>query len=173
MAGSLIKIDEEIVSSAVASVTLTGIDSTYDVYKIVINKCKVDTDDKDIRIRFTESGTPNTTANYDNAGLGLDTGSAFDNISATNETSLGLSLNIGNATDEQFNCIIYIFNANNSGEFTFCTFENTVITNFAILKGKQGGGVFTVASAVDGIQFIGDSTNIDTGSRFVLYGLKK
>ena len=32
MAGSLIKIDEEIVSSAVASVTLTGIDSTYDVY---------------------------------------------------------------------------------------------------------------------------------------------
>ena len=37
MAGSLRKIDEEIVSSAVASVTLTGIDSTYDVYKVVIN----------------------------------------------------------------------------------------------------------------------------------------
>ena len=32
MAGSLIKIDEEIVTSAVASVTLTGIDSTYDSY---------------------------------------------------------------------------------------------------------------------------------------------
>ena len=33
MAGSLIKIDEEIVSSAVSSVDLTGIDSTYDVLK--------------------------------------------------------------------------------------------------------------------------------------------
>ena len=35
MAGSLIKIDEEIVTSAVSSVTLTGIDSTYDVFKVV------------------------------------------------------------------------------------------------------------------------------------------
>ena len=33
-AGSLIKIDEEIVTPAVASVTLTGIDSTYDVYMV-------------------------------------------------------------------------------------------------------------------------------------------
>ena len=38
MAGSLIKIDEEIVSSAVASVTLTGIDSTYGVC-IALYKC--------------------------------------------------------------------------------------------------------------------------------------
>ena len=37
MPGSLVKIDEEIVSSAVASVTLTGIDSTYDVYMVTSN----------------------------------------------------------------------------------------------------------------------------------------
>ena len=36
MAGSLIKIDEEIVSSAVSSVSLLGIDSTYDVYMVKI-----------------------------------------------------------------------------------------------------------------------------------------
>ena len=41
MAGSLIKIDEEIVSSAVASVTLTGIDSTYDVYMVVLNNVHI------------------------------------------------------------------------------------------------------------------------------------
>ena len=41
MAGSLIKIDEEIVSSAVASVTLTGIDSTYDVYQVVISNAQL------------------------------------------------------------------------------------------------------------------------------------
>ena len=43
MAGSLIKIDEEIVSSAVASVTLTGIDSTYDVYMVKMNNVSVGT----------------------------------------------------------------------------------------------------------------------------------
>ena len=44
MAGSLIKIDEEIVSSAVASVTLTGIDSTYDVYMVRLNNVQPETD---------------------------------------------------------------------------------------------------------------------------------
>ena len=37
MAGSLIEIQKVTVSSAVSSVTLTGMDSTYDVYKLVIN----------------------------------------------------------------------------------------------------------------------------------------
>ena len=183
MAGSLIKIDEFSISSAVASVTLGGgssgssglnasIDSTYDVYMVRINKLEVDTDAQDVKIRFTESGTPNTTSNYDDAGLNIDSGSAFDNVFATNQTSIDLSMNIGNATNEQFNSIIYIFNANNSGEYTFCTFENTMLNNTATLRGKQGGGVFTSASTVDGIQILGDSTNIDNGT-FVLYGLKK
>ena len=39
MAGSLIKITETEITSSTASVTLTGIDSTYDVYKLVINDC--------------------------------------------------------------------------------------------------------------------------------------
>ena len=172
MAGSLIKIDEEIVSSAVASVTLTGIDSTYDVYMVKINKLEVATDQRDIKVRFTESGTPNTTANYDMAAKIMSAGQAFENASETNATSMDVSLNIGNATGEQYNAIHYIFNANNSSEYTFLTMENTMMSNAAELRGFQGGGVFTVASAVDGIQYIGDSTDIDSGT-FTLYGLKK
>ena len=43
MTGSLIKIQETIVSSAVASVSLIGIDTTYDLYQIVGNnlQCNV------------------------------------------------------------------------------------------------------------------------------------
>ena len=41
MAGSLIKIQETTVSSAVASVTLTGIDSTYDVYQFIISGLEI------------------------------------------------------------------------------------------------------------------------------------
>ena len=58
MAGSLIKIDEEIVSSAVASVTLTGIDSTYDVYMVKIFGVYFATDKDSITMRVTTSGTP-------------------------------------------------------------------------------------------------------------------
>ena len=47
-----------------------------------------------------------------------------------------------------------------------------MMSNAAELRGKQGGGLFAVNSAVDGIQYIGNGTNIDRGT-FVLYGLKK
>ena len=183
MAGSLIKIDEFTTTSAVASVTIGGgssgssglnasIDSTYDVYMLVFNNFVPTTDGHSPQMRVTESGTPNTTANYDSAAKNLNAGSAFDNSSEINQTSLDLSLNTGDQTGEQLNSIIYIFNANNSSEYTFLTMENSMFAHTAQLRGKQGGGVFTVASAVDGIQFIGDSTNIDNGN-FVLYGLKK
>ena len=38
MAGSLVLINSVSVSSSTATVNLTGIDSTYDVYKVTVNK---------------------------------------------------------------------------------------------------------------------------------------
>ena len=69
---SLIKIDEEIVTSAVASVTLTGIDSTYDVYMLKVNNLKVDTDNTTLYGRVSNSGTADTTSNYDRAAKGIE-----------------------------------------------------------------------------------------------------
>ena len=59
--GSLIKIDEEIVTSAVASVTLTGIDSTYDVYMVRFNNVLGTSEPTNFSYRMTESGTANST----------------------------------------------------------------------------------------------------------------
>jgi len=172
MAGSLIKIQEEIVTAAVASVTLTGIDSTYDVYMIKINGLSPDTAEN-LECRVTESGTANSTANYDFAGKGLKTSGAFENNSGTNATQWDISDSFINATTEKnFNAIIYIFNANNSSEYTFITFETSHYAG-AELYGNQGGAVFTSTSTVDGLLFqIDASNNIDAG-QFVLYGLKK
>ena len=104
MSGSLIKIDEEIVTSATNTVSLVGINSTYDVYQVVYNNLKVDGDGTvKIRMRFTESGTPNTTANYDRASKFLRTVVSFNNQSSTNQTSFNVDSNIGNATGEHQN----------------------------------------------------------------------
>jgi len=173
MAGSLIKIDEEIVTSAVASVTLTGIDSTYDVYMVVYNNAKVSADGTTkIRMRFTESGTPNTTANYDRASKFLRTVVSFGNLSNTNQTSFNTDSNIGNDTGEHQNKVYYIFNANNSSEYTFMTEEATQVASSGELSGQQGGGVFTVTSAVDGVNFFSTGGDINSAV-FTLYGLKK
>ena len=88
MAGSLVKIDEEIVTSAVASVTLGGSDwdSSYDVYMVRLNNINPTTDGAVFYARVTESGTPNTTANYDNAFKGIRADASFGNGYNTNST---------------------------------------------------------------------------------------
>ena len=172
MAGSLIKIDEEIVTSAVASVTLTGIDSTYDVYMVRINKLECDTNDRDVHLQFTTSGTADTSSNYDNANKELRADSSFSNRSNTNRSDIQIGGNIGTATGEQFNAVLYLFNFNNASEYSFCTFETSHFTSTPNLRGRQGGGVLTVAQACDGVNVLMAGGNIDGGT-FTLYGLSK
>ena len=176
MAGSLIKIDEEIVTSAVASVSLGGSDwdSSYDVYMVRFSNVLGTSEPTNFSYRMTESGTANSTSNYDFAFKELKASSGFSNRSSTNQNRVFFNQSSGStATEDTQQGILYIFNANNSGEYTFTTFE-TVFGNASggALQGSQGGGVFTVTSAVDGIQFFQDSGNIASG-QFVLYGLKK
>jgi hypothetical protein len=174
MAGSLIKIDEEIVTSAVASVILTGIDSTYDVYMVRLNNVSPVTATI-LRARVTKDvlGTPTaqTTTNYDFAAKGLKTSSTFENNSSTNQNYIDVSDSFINASTGNANLIMYIFNASNSSEYTFLTIETSHYAG-AELYGNQGGAVYTVAEAHNGIQFYFDAINIDAGT-FTLYGLKK
>ena len=172
MAGSLIKIDEEIVSSAVASVTLGGSDwdSSYDVYMVKYNNYTSDTNVA-IRLRFTVSGTADTSSNYDIAFKSLQADSAFSNLSATNGNKLTIN-DVGTDTGEISNGVLYLFNFNNASEYSFVTMETTGRQASGHLRGRQGGGVLTVAQATDGVQFFQDVGNITAG-KYTLYGLKK
>ena len=172
MAGSLIKIDEEIVTSAVGSVTLTGIDSTYNVYKLIINGLEADTNQSAVKIRVTKSGTADSTSNYDEATKQFKAYNTFTNDSDTNATSWGFNT-IGTQSGSAFNLTAYLFNFTNASEYSFVTFENATADTTTDFRGKQGGGVHTVASASDGINvFLSTGGNIDGGT-FTLYGLKK
>ena len=171
MAGSLIKIAETTVSSATPSVTLTGIDSTYDVYMVRLNNVIPDTDSSAVRLRFTVSGSADTSSNYDDAKKNLRGDSAFSNINNQNLDYINLGTN-GTGTQEMNNSIMYLFNFNNASEYSFCTIEATTRNNDSHLRGFQGGGVLTVAQATDGVNFSYTSGNINSG-QFVLYALKK
>jgi len=166
MAGQLIQVNTATVSVATPSVTLTGIDSD-DVYMVAIRGLSPATSQV-LRGRLTEGGTENTTANYDFAAKGLKTSAAFENNSGANYSYFNISDSYVNATTEKnFNGIFYIYNANNSSEYTFITFETSQFAG-SELYGNQGGGVFTVTSSVDGIYFYISGINIDSGT-FTLY----
>ena len=170
--GSLIKIDKEIVTSAVASVTLLGIDSTYDVYMVKFNNVTPDTDIVNLYSRFTVSGSADTSSNYDRAFVNLSADITFPKTSGTNASFVDMGL-LGTGSNEQSNGILYLFNFNNASEYSFCTLEQSFTNNDGNLRGFQGGAVLTVAQSTNGINFFMSSGNIDTGSKFTLYGLKK
>jgi hypothetical protein len=177
MAGSLVLIQETTISTSTATVSLVGIDSTFNVYKVVFNNVTFTTSSNTgFRARVTVSGTADTTSNYDRASLGIKANDTFDENSATNETSWDIantSLD-GTVTGSQANGILYCFNFNNSSEFSFITKESS---NFddrgtVTLNGSQGGAVHTVAQTCDGVSLFSNTDNI-AGGTFKLYGLVK
>lgn len=167
MAGKLVQVATETVTSATASVTLTGIDSD-DVYMVAFTDVAPASDNTNLSLRFTESGTVNTTTNYDTAFKLLKSNTSFGNQSYTNVNQGYLNLQVGNQSNETTSGVVYIYNANNSSEYTFFTNENSYTNVFTQLWGSQGGGVFTSASTVNGVNFLMTVGNIASGT-FTLY----
>ena len=168
MAGQLIQVDTETVTSAVASVTLTGIDSD-DVYQLVLNNVAPASDNVYLRIRFTESGTANSTSNYDYAQKFIRANSTFLNLSGTNGDGVNITNHTnGTGTSETTNGTFFIYNANNSSEYTFMTTESSNVDSSNNAYGSPGGFVFTVTSAVDGVFLFYTTGNIASGT-FTLY----
>ena len=177
MAGALIKLDEEIVSAAVASVSLgaTNWSTAYDVYMVKVSNAVPVSANQPLFQRFLVSGSPDTTANYDTASKRLRSDTTFSNYSATNQTQLHTV--VANASETgtvPLNFIQYLFNFNNASEYSFTTIESSgwYASTTNALHGAQGGAVLTVSQACNGVQYYFNSGNIAQGN-FTLYGLIK
>jgi hypothetical protein len=170
----LIKIDKEIVSSSTGYVELTGMTNAHDVYLFTFNNVTLSVDERDLRLRFLESGTVNETANYDYGYNVLDaTSNSEDPVGTTNQTSIDLTLNTGTGTSEMVNGFVYIFSSQISSQYTYTTMETSIYAHTARGRGIHGGGIFTQESTVNGFRLLNlNSANILTGT-FNLYGLKK
>jgi hypothetical protein len=168
--GKLVQVATETVTSAVASVTLTGIDSD-DVYMISISGWTCSVDNKAPFGRVTVSGTGQTT-NYAGAQLNLHSNSAF--VDGYYSSSFGsddkfyFAEEIGTGTSEQCNMIIYLYNFNNSSEYSFISYEPVEWTASPRLTGRTGGGVHLSTETNNGMEFFMASGNI-TGGVFTMY----
>ena len=171
MAGQLIQVATTSISN-VSNFSITGID-TDDVYLITLNNLYMNTDGARPRLRFTKSSdsSADTTANYDYADKVLNA-VGFSNRGITNDTKTVLETTSTTANNETANAIIYLFNFNSSSEYSFYTYEQTNRNQSAQLSAPTGGGVHTVASASDGVQFSLNANNFTSG-KFTLFGLKK
>ena len=92
MAGSLVLIQETTVSSAVGSVSLIGTNSSeFDVYYVQVIGVEMSSQ-VDMTIRFTVSGTADSSSNYDGASKRLKASGSYSNIIATNQAQIDLSV---------------------------------------------------------------------------------
>lgn len=174
MSGSLVLIDSETVSGAVASVTLGGTnwDSSYDVYKVVVNNLECDTDTKAVNFRFLDSSNATINTGYSVAFVTFKANTSFSDDYGTLTQAPFTDLYIGTGTGEQANGILYIFSANNASEYTHYTQEISYLNNSGVLTGNQGGGNLTSAEVTKGVSIFMSGGNIDKGD-FKLYGYKK
>ena len=164
----LIQVATTTVTSATANVTLTGIDSD-DVYQLVLNNVAPASDNYYLRVRFTESGTPNSTSNYDYAQMYMQTGGAFLDLTGTNGDGVNITNHTnGTGTSETTNGIFNIYSANNSSENNFMSTESSNVDSGNDNYGSQGGLVLTVDSDVDGVYLYYTTGNIASGT-FTLY----
>ena len=162
----LLQVATNTVTSAVSSVTLTGIDddSVY-LFTWVGVTCASDVNQNQIRV--TKSGTAQSDSEYDFASKQLFASTSFVDNGQVNQTSF-IDLYIGNNTGEMANGLMYLYNFNNSSEFSFVTREQVSLSHVAQTQGVMGGGVHTVASASDGVNYFMASGNL-TGGTFTLF----
>jgi len=164
MAGQLVQVATNTVTSATASVTLVGINSD-DVYQLVLNNVAPASDNYYLRLKFTESGTANSTSNYDYSQVYMQTGGSYLDLAGTNSAGVNITNHTnGTGTSETTNGIFPIYNANSSSDYTFMTTESSNVDSSNDNYGSQGGIVFTVASAVDGVYLYYTTGNIASGT---------
>lgn len=173
MAGKLVQVDSETITSATSSLYLSGI-TTDDVYMVTVNDLFVTTDNTTLYIRVGSGGTADTTANYDGAQKTLYTAGSFINNAYSNGTNfVGLNnldqSGSGGATPgSNANAIYYLYNWNDSSEYSFITQEEATMLYTTALYGHQGGGVHTVNQSNSEIHFVMSSSTIASG-KFNLY----
>ena len=170
MAGSLVLIDSDTASTS-GSISLTGIDSTYNVYVAILSGI-TPTADANFNMRVTTSGTADSDSQYDKASEVFKVDSSFGTTSDENEAQWRINSTVGTDTNEEANHTIYLFNFNNASEYSFYTNESVKLNSSGGVEGYQGGGAHTVAEANDGVNFFFTSGTIESGE-FKLYGLRK
>jgi len=175
----LVQVDTFTVTSSIANFKLgAGSDgssgnnfaiNTDDVYMVTCLGVTGATDTQALRIRVTKSGSAQADSNYDGADKRLYADASFGPGYYTNGNTTYSSEPIGNATGENGNFLLYLYNFNSSSEYSFVTYEeSTFAGNVTALRGRHGGFVHTVASASDGLQFYMNSGNMTAGT-FTLY----
>ena len=146
--------------SDVSTFSITGID-TDNVYKLVLHELYMIADGARPRMRFTKSSdsSADTSSNYDSRTMDQYTNQSFYDSGTVNSDYYN-GFSIGTTNTESLMGVYYIYNFNNSSEYSFITIEEFTCNNSGEYAGRIGGACLTVNQATNGFMWHSSSGNI-------------
>jgi len=158
-----------------ASVSITGLDSTYKVYAMQLINIDTANNGPLLRCRFVIGGSVITTGSYDfvqdRTKAAPSDGSGTQTGNDTQEIELTADQNMGNSANEHFCSTIMLYNPSETSYRKFITFHNIYYQESDSFCQVVGGGTFNGnSSALQGLNFLTNSGNLKTGT-IKLYGI--
>jgi len=175
MAGELILVNSTTVTSDVSSVTLTGIDTTYDIYKVLITNARPNnTSGNSWRMRWIVGGSPETGNNYFTQTPRHVATADFQwyGVATDYRYSGATLMYIGDGssdTGECYNANINLYKAYDNDSEARWDVETTGTNSSGDLVASKGGGYRKAKQTCTGVQIFVDSYDIASGY-FGLYG---
>ena len=168
MIGNLKHLSTTSVTSDVADVTFTGLDDD-SIYVFYLTNVIPSNDAKYLRLNFTESGSPNSTTNYDYGAYFIRSNSSFADLHNQNQSGFNITNHTnGTAGNESTNAELFVMGHNRSNEYTMGIVNSANRDSSGNTYSTPTSMVFTVYSVVDGVKFFYNTNNISSGE-FSLY----
>ena len=167
-----VKLATATISSAVSSINLTGMDSTYQNYMVEIDNVTVQTDETQFSLRFIQGGSTVDTSSYNSqvSRHGIAEGT-INTEEANNANKAMIAFGVANDNDQQLNGRMFIYNAPSSDAHTSFNAEISLQhrDNHDHQKHDSHGEIHN-NTASTGITFLMSSGNLTAGT-FRLYGI--
>lgn len=167
-----IYIGEETASTS-ASLTFTGLSSTYTRYMFQINDIAPATDNVRLMMRTSTNGGSSYDSGASDYAYNVTTRypTASSEESSTGATFIPISgVDVGNATNEVVAGEVSLFNPAGTG-YTHVNIRTSFLNTATGHRSTQGDAVRLSAADVDAVQFLFSSGNIASGT-IKLYGLR-
>ena len=164
----LLQVATDTVTGTPTTVSLTGINDD-SVYLVAYNNVTVSSSGVEIMARVTVGGTADDSSEYDNAFKFFRADGSFSNASNTNGTVFDFKPQQVSA-GRSANGLLYLYNFNNSSEFSFITMEHSFFWSGSNgFSAHIGGSVQTELQACDGIEFLCSGSGTYVTGTFTLY----
>ena len=160
--------------SGASTVDFTSIKETiYNVHFLAVNNLQIsDSGSRQVRIRFYESGTLETSSVYDYAYQRGDSNNAFGEERLSTASYLLQFRNFGSAdSNASAGGYSYFYNLGDSSKYSFQTMHSSYLDNSSNAEFSFGSGVLHQTSQVDGIQLVSEAGTIS--ATVSLYGIKE